>query len=145
MPTTLGQKYLPTWDGVPPHMSPEDYEIWKRYRPTIIRDAQAIYYDVGIGGQITVPPGTTPEMAAMWFRNTQKRIDVLLDYGIGWIIVELRFNASSSAIGRLLHYRDLWNADPPDKRPLLLRLVTNRDDPEIRALAQKLDINYVIA
>lgn len=145
MPTILGTKYLPTWDGLPPHMSPEDYEIWKRYKPQIIKDAQAVYYDVGLGGQITVPPGTTPEMAAMWFRNTQKRIDVLLDYGIGWIIVELRFNASSSAIGRLLHYRDLWNADPPDKRPLLLRLVTNRDDPEIRTLAQKLDINYVIA
>ena len=145
MPTILGTKYLPTWDGLPPHMSPEDYEIWKRYKPQIIKDAQAVYYDVGLGGQITVPPGTTSEMARMWFRNTQKRIDVLLDYGIGWIILELRVQASSSAIGRLLHYRDLWNEDPPDKRPVLLRLVTNLEDKSIRALAQKLDIDYIVA
>lgn len=144
MPTILGQRYQPTWDGLPPHMSPEDYDIWKRYRPQILKDAQVIYYDVGLGGQITVPPGTTPEMARMWFRNTQKRIDVLLDYGIGWVIVELRVDASSSAVGRLIFYRDLWQQDPPDKRPIILRLVTNREDREIRGLTQKLDIDYIV-
>ena len=126
MPIPLGEKYLPAWNGYPPHMSSEDQEIWKRYKPYVWSIAVNFYYDVGLGGQENAPEGTSPEMAKMYLRTTQKRADVLIETDTGWIIIELRKDATGAALGRLLMYRDLWLKERPDERPLRIQLVTDR-------------------
>jgi len=145
MPTTLGDRFMPTWGGYPPHMSPEDTTIWKKYKYKILSEADAMYFDVGLGGQTEVPPGTPEEMARMWLRNTQKRADVVLETTNGWTIIELRENATSSAAGRLLQYRELWNQDPPDNKPVILRLVSNSYDKDLDGLCKTLNIEYLQA
>lgn len=143
MPTTLGQRYPVYWGGYPPHMSPEDLVLWKTYRQNIETGAVSLYFDVGLGGQTDIPPGTSPEMAIMWLRNTQKRIDVLIETSQDWIITELRHNATSSAVGRLLQYRELWNEDPPDSKPVRLRLVTDMGDSDLQKLCERVGIEYI--
>jgi len=144
MPTTLEIPYPPTWAGSPPHMSKEDLVLWRKYRLTAIQKAVRLYFDVGLGGQTEVPPGTAPEMALMWLRNTQKRIDVLIEEEKKWVIIELRERAGASAIGRLLQYFDLWKQDPPDDRIVELRLVTDFEDRDARGLAERMGITFVL-
>lgn len=145
MPTTLGDKYHPQWAGYPPHMSREDYPLWINSKVSLLKDALSIYFDVGLGGQTEVPPGVAPSYALMWQRVTQKRIDVLVEATDSWRIIELRNEATSSAIGRLLLYRDMWLRDPPDSRPLKLYLVTNLPDPDVKTTAEALGIIYMVA
>ena len=144
MPTTLGTPYPQTWEGRPPHMSGEDLELWLKYRPIAIQKALKIYFDVGLGGQTEVPEGTSPEMALMWLRNTQKRIDVLIEEEKKWVIIELRSRAQASAVGRLLQYFNLWKEDPPDKKIVELNLVTDTVDQDTKNLAEKLGITFVV-
>jgi len=144
MSTILGTPYPQKWEGRPPRMSSEDLTIWLRYRTEAIKKALNIYFDVGLGGQTEVPPGTSPEMALMWFRNTQKRVDVIVEEPERWVIIELRPHAQSSAIGRLLQYFDLWKEDPPDSRMVDLRLVTDTVDQDTKKLAEKLGITFVV-
>jgi hypothetical protein len=77
--------------------------------------------------------------------NTQKRIDVLIETQKSWKIVELRHNATASALGRLIMYRNLWKSDPPDDRPVELMLVTDKYDPDVEAAAKELGIEYIKA
>ena len=144
MPTTLGTPFARTWEGVPPHMSGEDLDLWQKYRTTAIKNSIHLYFDVGLGGQTEVPPGTTPEMATMWLRNTQKRIDVLVEEEKKWVIIELRARAQSSAIGRILLYSDLWKLDPPNDKPVELRIVTDTEDRDVRVLSEKLGITFIL-
>lgn len=144
MPTTLGQKYAVAWAGYPPHMSTEDEQIWKVAKPDLTKGALGIYYDVGLGGQTIVPPDTPPNLAGMWLRNTQKRVDVLLEFKAAWHIIELRHNASATAFGRIMQYRKLWEADPPDKRPVMLTIVTNRYDPDLEEMCKDFGIRYLV-
>jgi len=125
-------------------MIKEDLVLWNKYRLTAIQKAVRLYFDVGVGGQTEVPPGTTPEMATMWLRNTQKRIDVLIEEEKRWVIIELRERAQASAIGRLLQYFDLWKQDPPDDRIVELRLVTDFEDRDARGLAERMGITFVL-
>lgn len=144
MPTVLGTSFSKTWEGIPPHMSTEDLIIWKDYKSQAIKNSINIYFDVGIGGETRVPPGTTPEMALMWLRNTQKRIDVLIEEETRWIIIELRARAQASAVGRLLQYFDLFKDDPPNNKPIFLRLITNNEDRDTKRLAEKMGIDFVV-
>jgi hypothetical protein len=123
-------------------MSSEDFAIWQRYKLDALKDIEFVYFDVGLGGQTEVPPGTPPQYAVMWTRNTQKRIDVLLDTGSAWRIIELKHNATGAALGRLLMYRDMWMREPPDSRPVEVYLITNRLDPDVRDTAQAIGVNY---
>lgn len=125
-------------------MSAEDEAIWQRYLPTIANDFDFMYFDVGLGEGASAPESASPEYKRMWKINTQKRADVILETKDAWTIIELRNIATSSAIGRLLLYKTLWNADPPDARPLQLRLITNGFDADVQHLCEVMDIHYQV-
>jgi len=144
MPTDLGIRYFPTWNGYPPHISPEDLEIWKRYHTFVLGEAINLYFDVGLGGPENIPPDTTEEMKRMWIRTNQKRADVVVEAQNHWTIIELRHYASAAALGRLLMYRDLWRKEPPDDKPVMLRLVSDGYDKDVKATAEALGIEYII-
>jgi hypothetical protein len=125
-------------------MSPEDIIIWNRAKYILLEGAISVYYDVGLGGQTNVPPGTPPAQAMMWQRVTQKRIDVVIETNIFWKIIELRHNASASAIGRLLMYNQMWKQDPPDSKDVFLYLVTDYPDKDVSDAARTLNIMYLV-
>lgn len=140
----LGPKYQLDILRVPPHMSTEDYQLFKRWRSVYAADNPAVYYDVGIGPEADTPPAADATIKTMWTRLNQKRLDVLLDLGDRWIIVELRDRANANAVGRLLQYQQLWEDDAPDVRPLQLELVSNRLDRAMVPLTTKFQILYRI-
>ncbi len=144
MPTLLGTKWPPTFDGRPTRISPEDREIWRRYWPTIQEGTLALYFDVGVGAGRPIPEDATENEAFMWLRNNQKRIDIIAERQNEVWMIELRFAAQSSAIGRLLTYRLLWSKDDPIQKPVKLYLVTNSLDTEIKEAAEISNITYLV-
>lgn len=146
MSTWLG----PVWPNLihrkPPRMSTEDYEIWLRWYPRYLQTTKALYFDVGIGPGAPAPETdpNSPYLRA-WTRNTQRRLDAILVREDELWIVELRFLASPSAVGRLLIYRALWEKEPPLPGPTKLYLVTNHRDADLTLLTQRYNIIYEVA
>ncbi len=125
-------------------MSARDLDLWYRARSILAKEAINFYFDVGLGGQTEVPPETSPEMETMWLLITQKRVDVLIEQKDLWKIVELRFEATANALGRLLTYIALWNLNLFDLRPVRGLLVTNRKDIDIEFAASTMGIEVLI-
>lgn len=144
MPTTLGPPFTTDFAGVPPHMSTQDYDIWLRFRSALPPTTRALYFDVRLGTGYQLGDEHDDDAKTMWYQLTAKRADVVVELPAGWLMVELRDHAQSSAIGRLLMYKKLWQAEPPDSQPLSLMLVTNTRDPDVQALAADHGIGYQI-
>lgn len=144
MSTNLGRRFPPTVPYYPTHMSPEDYKLYKRWAVEGLKEAINVYYDVGLGEGTDPGSELDPSLKKMWTKVTQKRADAVVEYMDHVDIVELRFNATSNAIGRLLSYRMLWNDDPAIKKVSSFILVTNRFDPELLRLSGDHGLHYVI-
>jgi hypothetical protein len=128
-------------------MSPRDFTIFKRFM-RLIQQTENIraYFDVGVGeGEEIHTDEKNENYARMWRRNTQKRIDVLLLFeGKEVWIIEVREEATGSAIGRLIMYRKLYWEDDPFNLPVRLVLVTNEYDKEVEKLALSQKIAYYV-
>lgn len=139
---SLGTRWPPDLVRKPPHMSQEDYGLWKRWYPTVRAGVLALYFDVGLGEGVPLPQlQDEPEnYKRMWIRNTQRRADALLvRSGLIWL-VELRYLASPNAVGRLLTYLHLWRQDPPLPGAIDLHLVTNHHDADLIYLTEQFNI-----
>lgn len=143
MSVLLGKRYDIAFAGWPAHMATEDYAIWTMIKQKLLSDAKYMYFDVGLGGAKNIPDEYEPSFVYMWERLNQKRIDVLTDTGSEWHIIELRPRATSTAIGRLLQYLDLWNTERIDSRPAKLILGTDIPDPDVISLAKAVNIEIV--
>lgn len=144
MPTILGTKYPPSFTGHPPRMSQEDFPIWSRWYPTIKETALALYFDVGLGLPDELPATETAAQLLGWLRNTQKRADAIIERTADVLLVELRFNAQLNAIGRLQGYALLLGDDNPFSKPIIPLLVTNKQDSEVKRLAELNAITYEV-
>jgi hypothetical protein len=139
-----GEKYAPDWDGRPSHMSARDRPLWWAWWPTARRNAVAMWFDVAVGPLPYIPPKTPDDLARMWARLNRKRIDAVIQFPDWYEIVELRWDASASALGRLAMYRDLWLKEAGAPGPVHLRLVTNRVDEAWRATAAAMGITVTV-
>ena len=144
MSTLLGRRFPPTTGIYPPHMSPEDFKLFKRWGIDALKDAINVYYDIGLGEGAPADIVIEDNLRLMWQKITQKRADVVVEYLDHVDIVELRFNATSNAIGRLLAYQMLWNDEPPIAKETFIVLVSNRFDPDLERLAGQHNIRYLI-
>jgi len=144
MPTDLGPPFSPDWRGRPPHMSPNDAVLWTVWYPQHTQPTDAIYFDVAVSRTPWTPdPNVPEEMLRMWHRVNARRIDALIVQPDRIRLCELRWNASESAIGRLLVYLDLWTLDPPFPQPVELVLISNKVHDDWRPTAERLRITVI--
>lgn len=144
MPTLLGDEYKPDWKGWPPHMVAGDLRVWEKIREKITAGAVRMFFDVGVGDGQPAPPGTSDELARMWLKSTQRRIDALIEYPNYVRIIELREDAHEQEIGRLEMYEFLYGKDPMNKKPIVLSLITAKHDPYIEEFTKTKGIEYII-
>lgn len=144
MATILGRQFPLKADLWPPHMSPEDYVIFRRWAADAFAGALKVFYDVGLGAGAEYPKDTPVEMVRMWTKVTQKRADLIIEYPDKVRLVELRDSATANAAGRLLVYKMLWLDDPVIPKPLILTLVTNKPDVELKRLCKLYDIEFIL-
>lgn len=140
----LGRSYPWDYQGIPTHMSTEDYALWLAYQPTLAAKAPLLYFDVRIGAQQQAEQQAPPLAVYGWWAVNAKRIDVLEAYPEHATIVELRNDAQPNAIGRLLTYQMLWKREAPLPLPVRMHLVTNRLDPDVADLAAAQGIEYTV-
>lgn len=144
MATRLGRRYDVGWWGRPEGMPYGDWLVWQEWRSTGLAGALGMYFNVGLGEGGSIPSGTPEHLAAMWRYTTQKRADVVVVFADSVALVELRANASSSAVGRLLQYGMLWAQDPVVPGTVRLVLVTDHEDAELRALCDAVGVELNI-
>lgn len=144
MPTVLGEKYDLAYLGIPPMMSQEDFKIWQIWKHKIKENFEGVYFNVHVGDGIDPGENVDEKFKRFWVQKTQLRIDVLVVYPDRVEIVELRHNASTSAIGRVLAYRDLYEFDDPFKLPVFLRIVSDFHNEVVARVAWKYNIFYEV-
>ncbi len=140
MKPDLGIPYEPTWSGAPPHMAPFDLPLWTRYHRAHANEWTAVYYDVALGEGATFPEKFPLVQEPMWRRITKQRADAVILKPTGWTIVEVRPAAGPAALGALLSYVALWQADPPDSQPLAWLLITDVDNADLLRAAATLNV-----
>jgi len=144
MPTTIGEKYDLSYTGVPPMMSPKDFEIWKRYLPDIPENYEGVYYNVHVGNGLPIPTNLPQKYKDFWLEKTQLRIDALVVFKDKVWIIEIRDSARSDALGRLLAYDMLYRDDNVFGLPVSLTLVTDFYISDLARLAAELGIIYIV-
>jgi len=135
MGVDLGPAFPATFEGIPPQVSTEDLLLWERFRKAHAREYQAFYFDVALGTGEDSAPNVSEAVARAWRRLTKFRADVVGDTGKEWHLIELRPNAGPGAVGAIQTYATLWLTGPPDSRPVVPIVVTDRCSADIRSVA----------
>lgn len=125
-------------------MSPEDIPIWERFLDKYHAHFAGFDYDVKVGTPVEMNPEWPPNIKAMAVALTKKRIDAI-GYSPGRIwIFEVKPNAGTTALGQIITYRDLFIFEKSPIRETLGCIVTDRENRDARALAEKYGIRYEV-
>ena len=135
MPPNLGRTFRTDFAGKPPHMVGRDLGIWAIFRRQLPFPYTGFFFDVALGTPPVVPGETPENIRRAWEFLNARRIDAVGILPERFDIIEIRRGAGQAAIGALRMYGFLWRQDPPDPRPVRLILVTDKADPDTRALA----------
>ena len=144
MPTTLGQKYLTTWRGSPPHMLAPDVPVWWRFLDKYGEYFQTLYYDSLLGGPFLTPEEEQDPLQRMWRFNTSKRADAIAELSTEVWIIEVASYPGLRAVGQLQVYQALWIEDPKISKPERLALVAERIDNDLGAACGKFGIQVYL-
>ena len=144
MKPNLGEAYSPDWAGVPAQMSSNDTAIWTRFQNIAPQYYKACYFSVLVGDATMWSEGLDEDMTRVVEHASRRRIDVVGETEEAWHIIELRQNAGPGAIGSVLTYKILWEADPPDDKPVFSIIITNTTDSNLAFACQKLGIKLIL-
>ena len=143
-PPNLGEKYPPDWAGSPAQMSANDYVIWSRFQDLAAQNYDSLYFSVLVGDATMWTEGLEADMAQVVEHASRRRIDVVGETKDEWHIIELRMNTGPGAIGSVLTYKMLWEAEPPDPRKVIPVIVTDTTDANLAFACQKLGIKLIL-
>ena len=111
----------------PPHMRPGEVALFRRFlRLDPLPDSEYTF-DLHLGRGGPTDPNWPPWLRAMATRLTQKRVDVIAHNPSGWWLLEMKVRAGPGAVGQLLTYRNLFRQAFPDRQPLHLAIVADRN------------------
>ena len=137
--------YPPTWGplekaGRYPHMFKHDIRIWERFLDAFGGQFSAVAYDIALGGITTDDPHADPAMVAGWRYTTAKKIDAAVRNDRECWLCEVRPDAGLAAVGSVLGYAILSDADPWTALPLVPVIVTDRMDGDTKLVCQEFDV-----
>jgi hypothetical protein len=120
-----------------PHMLPYEAELWDRFlsirRPPFLQ----LEYDVHVG-DAPPPPETLPDYLVNMFKSVNmKRIDVVAHDPDVIYVVEVKGRAGLSALGQVLAYKYLYERDFKPGKPVEMRIVCERLEPNIDEIAKE--------
>jgi hypothetical protein len=128
-----------------PHMMPYDVAIWERFIENNPDAYEKVIYDFPVGSDpdfdTTLDVGGNSTAQALY----KKRIDVVGFKGNTIDIIELKPNASASALGQVLGYVELYKRDvsmTPVPRPVL---ITDKLRIDMEEMALALGVTIFVA
>jgi len=97
-------------------------------------------YNIRIGTGFDPGPTVSDSMRQMAIANSQKRIDAAAFKGNEVTLIEVKDRVGFSAIGQLIGYMHMWQADHPNDPAPKLILVANRTQADISLVASRAGI-----
>lgn len=131
------------WRGNFPHMAKRDAVVWLRFMDRYEENFSGFAYDVAIGGiEIEGLPMDVPDRLG-WRYNTALKIDAVgFQDDRAWII-EVRPEATVSALGAALTYALVCERDQVFAVPLLPVIVCETIQADVEWTAAQLHITVV--
>ena len=101
-------------------------------------------YNVRVGQGTDPGPTYDTTMRQMALAVTRKRIDAVAYKGSDVTLIEVKKRATLAAVGQVVSYKTLWNADNPLKPASRLLLVAVTFDPDVMPVLTANAVDYAI-
>lgn len=122
-----------------PGLIPIEADLWRAWLRDHEGDYDRFEYNVHVGQGVNVParpltddPELDARLREAYRQWTQKKIDVVGFRGPSYTIFEVEERPGTRALGQLLTYRRLLNAQRPPTAPTFLALVCHRCGHDMR-------------
>lgn len=127
-----------------PHMFPLDIAIWERFLEAHAADFDGFAYDVKVGTGTQPAGDVTANFARMQQELSRYRIDVVGVRGNRIEILEVKPDASASALGQVITYLVLYVKEHNIDLPVIGGIVTDRERPDMKTLTAEMGLLYYI-
>lgn len=127
-----------------PHMFPLDIAIWERFIVEHGSEFEGFDYDIKVGTGSEVPPGSPESFARMVQILSKYRIDVVGYTGSEIVIIEVKPEASTVALGQIDAYVTLYKRDFQPQLPVIGAIVSDKEVLDMTYLTELRDIRYYI-
>lgn len=127
-----------------PHMFALDIAIWERFLDAHASLFTGFDYDVKVGSGTEPVPGLGAEYERMQSILSKYRVDALGYRSNAHVIIEVKPEAGTIAIGQIETYTRLYKRDFNPSLPIIGAIVTNRELPDMRYLTEAKGIEYYI-
>ena len=139
MPSVYPVEWVPaTFRGNYRHMAKRDAAVWERFLLLYTERFDAFAYDVALGG---IPMEEHERQG--WQYSTALKIDAIGRTGDAFWIIEVRPDATVSALGSALTYALVCERDEVVPGPLLPTVVCEYIQPDVRWACGKLGVQIV--
>lgn len=144
MPAVYPPNVLPaTFRGSYPHMARRDTEVWVRFLAAPPADFLGYAYDVAVGGWKLEGLELNAADALGWQYNTALKVDVVgLTATEAWVI-EVRPEATVSALGAALTYAMVLNRETVFELPLRPVVCCEQIQPDVEWACGQLGVRVV--
>jgi len=144
MPAVYPPVWLPAnFRGQYPHMSKRDGQVWEAFLRIHADRFDAFAYDVALGGIVHDLPGFTDADRLGYQYNTALKIDAVGQTPEEFWIIEVRPEATVSAIGSALVYAMIAERDEVFDGPLVPTVLCNSMQVDCQWAAQQLGIQVI--
>lgn len=134
----------PALTGNYPHMARRDAPLWEQFLQSQGANFTGVAYDVALGGVVPTGANEEDETVIGWRYSTAVKIDAVLFTPSEVWIVEVKPNASLSAIGQVLGYMLLAEREPFTDLPMIPTIITDNLGSDIRYVADQLNVQVIV-
>ena len=127
-----------------PHMLEDEARIWTKFLQTTDLDFTTIDYDVHLGQGMLPLPGEPDFMKALKLAVTRKRVDAIAETAEDIWIFEVKPRIGMSALGQLVNYFELYQAEYRPTKAIMLAAIGEREAPDIRAAFDLYAVNIIL-
>jgi len=127
-----------------PAMLPRETSIWQTYLSQHPGEFETLDYNVRVGKGLDPGPSYEDSARRAAIMNSQLRIDVVGFDGTTWWLIEVKVRAGAGAVGQLQQYLVLFEQAYPDKRPIGMRMVTDRMKLGLDVMCARWGIDLVV-
>lgn len=127
-----------------PHMLEDEARIWTRFLETTELHFEKISYDVHLGAGVLPLPGDPVYMRHLLSAVTKKRVDAIGETREDIWIFEVKPRISMSALGQLVTYFELYQAEYRPTKAVMLAAIGERQAPDIRAAFDLYAVNIIL-
>lgn len=126
-----------------PHMMHEDTAVWTRFLASGDFELKEVWYDVHVGLSVLLPLGSDSIVQRIADGVTRKRIDVVAIVDSVYWIIEVKPMATMFAMGQVLVYERLFEAEFEPAIEAWPVLVCDTVDGDVISECQRLGVVVV--